>query len=77
MTRVQFLLEIDNILELPAGTIRGHERLNDLEKWDSTALLMFMALADENNGASLTPPQIVGCSTIADLLRVAQVDADS
>ena len=36
MTRDEFLLEMDETLGLPAGTLRGHEKLEELENWDST-----------------------------------------
>ena len=76
MTRTEFLLEMDEILDLPAGTLRGHERLEELQNWDSTSLITFIALA-ETNGVSISPGQIVTCSTVADLLRLAQTENSS
>jgi len=77
MTRTEFLLEMDEILDLPAGTLRGHEKLEDLQNWDSTSLITFIALAETNNGVSVSPGQIVTCSTVADLLRLAQAESIS
>ena len=74
MTRYEFLLEMDEILGLPAGTLRGHEKLEELERWDSTSLITFIALADANSGVSVSPDQIVNCSTVADLLRLARAE---
>jgi len=74
MTHDQFLLQMDEILGLPAGTVRGHEKLEELENWDSTALISFIVLAETNSSVSIPPDQIVTCSTVADLLRLAQVD---
>jgi hypothetical protein len=74
MTRTEFLSEMDAILELPAGKLTGAEKLEDLEQWNSTAMLGFIALADTNNGMSISPRQIVNCTTINDLLAVARVD---
>lgn len=74
MTRTEFLLEMDEILDLPAGTLRGHEKLEDLQNWDSTSLITFIALAETNNGVSVSPGQIVTCSTVADLLSLAQAE---
>ena len=74
MTRNEFLFEMDEILGLRAGTIRGAEKLDELENWDSTALISFIAMANANSGVSISPQQIVNCSTVADLLRLAQVD---
>ena len=74
MNRDEFLLQMDEILDLPAGTLRGHERLEELQNWDSTSLITFIALAESNNGVSISPGQIVTCSTVADLLRLAQAE---
>jgi acyl carrier protein len=76
MTRDEFLLEMDQILQLPAGTIRGHERLEELTNWDSTSLITLIALA-ETNGVCISPGQIVTCSTVADLLHLAQAESSS
>jgi acyl carrier protein len=77
MTREEFLLEIDEILDLKPGTLRGHEKLEDLKNWDSTALISLITMAETNNSAQISPDQVVGCSTVADLLRLAQVDGSS
>jgi hypothetical protein len=74
MTREEFLLELDGILETPAGTLKGSEKLEDLEQWNSTALMGFIALADTNNGARISPRQVVNCVAINDLLKLAGVD---
>jgi acyl carrier protein len=77
MTRDKFLLEMDEILGLPAGTLRGHEKLEDLATWDSIALINLIVLAETQNNASITPDQVVTCSTVADLLRLAGVEDKS
>lgn len=75
MNRDQFLLEMDEILGLPAGTLRGHEQLEELQNWDSTSLITFIALAETNNGVSISPGQIVTCSKVSDLLHLAGVES--
>jgi len=77
MTKTEFLLEMDEILGLRSGTIRGAEKLDELENWDSTALIGFVAMAEANSGVSISPHQIVSCATVADLLRLAQVEGGS
>jgi acyl carrier protein len=62
---------MDEILGLPARTLRGEEKLEDLENWDSTSLITLIALADTNNGVRISLGEIVNCSTVADLLRLA------
>jgi acyl carrier protein len=75
MTREEFLLQIDEILDLKPGTLRGGEKLEDLKNWDSTALISLIAIAEEQNGVPISPDQVVGCTTVADLLRLARVEA--
>jgi acyl carrier protein len=77
MTREEFLLEMDQILGLRAGTLRGEEKLEELQNWDSTALISLIVLAEQSNQAQISPDQVVGCSTVADLLRLARVDGTS
>ena len=74
MTRSEFLLEIDNILELAPGTLRGHEKLEELNNWDSTALISLLVLAESNTCVKISPYQVVNCSTVGDLLRLARVE---
>jgi acyl carrier protein len=74
MTREEFLLEMDDILELPAGTLQGHEKLEELHNWDSTALITLIVVAEGNSGVRISPSQIVNCSTVGDLLRLALVE---
>lgn len=75
MTREQFLMEMDQLLELAPGTLGGPEKLEDLEEWNSTAMISFIALADANNGTRVAPRQMVNCATVADLLALAHVDS--
>lgn len=73
----KFLLQMDEILGLRPGTLRGHEKLEDLENWDSTALVSLIVLAEANNGVQISPQEVVGCSTVADILRLARVENGS
>lgn len=73
MSRQDFLRSIDEILELPPGTVQGPEALDDFPLWDSTAMISFMALADSHNLTKLAPKQLAACVTVSDLLRLAGV----
>lgn len=77
MTRNEFLLEMDEILGLPAGTLRGEEKLEELENWDSTSLITLIAMADTNNGVRISLGEVVSCSTVGDVLRLAGTDNSS
>ncbi len=67
MQKHEFLLLLDELLELEPGTLKGPEALDNVEGWNSLAVISFMALVDEQFGISLQPRQIAACSTIADL----------
>ena len=73
MTREEFLRELDDILELASGTLNGAEKLEELEQWNSMAMISFIALAD-NNGTTVSPRLIAMCATINDLLELAHVN---
>jgi hypothetical protein len=70
MTNEEFLASMDENLELPSGTLKGPERLEDLEMWDSVSMMSYIALAD-THGVTIAPRQIVGCRTIDDLAKLA------
>lgn len=65
-----FLLLLDELLEQPAGTLRGDEPLEALPKWDSLAVLGFIVLAEQHFGVSVPASRVNGCRTVADLAAV-------
>jgi acyl carrier protein len=71
MDRVQLLRQFDEIVELPAGSLNGSESLETLERWDSLAMMSFIALASEQCGAALSPRELAKCTTVNDLLALA------
>ena len=77
MTRQEFLNEMSDILELSPDALTGPEKLEDLEQWDSMAMMSFIALADTNNGTRVSPRQIANSATVEDLLRLAHVEGES
>ena len=74
MTRKEFLLEMDDILGLRSGTLRGDEKLDELPNWDSTALIGLIVLAESMNDVHISPEQVIGCTSVADLLKLAKVE---
>jgi acyl carrier protein len=74
MSRDAFLLEIDEILGLRPGTLKGEEKLEELHNWDSTALIGVIVLAESASERHISPDQVVNCSTVADLVSLAGVD---
>lgn len=70
MTPEEFHLELDSILELPPGTIQGHETLESLSAWDSLAVLSFIAMADEKLKTQVSGKDIASCITVKDLVAL-------
>ena len=70
MKRSEFLLSLDELLELEPGTVKGSETLENLEGWNSLAVIGLMALMDERFGVSLQPRRIAACTTVADLMAL-------
>jgi hypothetical protein len=74
MDRLEFLKALDELLQMPHGTLKGAEKLEEVTNWDSVAMIEFVALVDTNNHVTLTPRQIAQCKTIDDLLALAKVE---
>lgn len=74
MTKADLLKSIDELLNLPEGTVKGSEKLDDIAEWDSMALVMYMSLADEKAGVKLAPRQLGACVTVNDLVALVPVE---
>ena len=70
MDRQTFLPLLDEELEVPPGTLKGPEKLEDLENWNSMALVGFVALVDEHFNYRVYTWQVVNCETLNDLLAL-------
>lgn len=70
MTREDFLLLMDELLELDPGTLKGLEPLDGLESWDSLSIVSFMGLAKARCGTTLSAKGIASCRTVDDLFAL-------
>ncbi len=68
MTRTEFLKLVDDLLELPLGTLKGDEALEELGRWDSMAAVDFLAVVDEHFELALSPQELASCKTVNDLV---------
>ncbi|WP_372399262.1 phosphopantetheine-binding protein [Azospirillum sp. HJ39] len=71
MDRKDFLLALDEMLELDPGTLSGDEVLESLDSWDSLAVISFIALVDEKTGVVVEGEKLAKARTVADLLALA------
>ncbi len=69
--RRAFLDAMAELLDLPSGTLNGTEALDQLENWNSLAVISVIALADERCGVVLQNKELVLCKTVNDVLRLA------
>ena len=70
MTRSEFYATIDDILELPAGTITGKETLTDVPNWDSLAVVNYIATCNGLFGVMLKGDRVKESKTIEDLIAL-------
>ena len=62
---------LDEVLELDAGTLRGDEKLEDVENWDSLAVISYIALVDEQFGIVIDSELLMEAKTVSDLYNLA------
>jgi acyl carrier protein len=70
MNSSEFLGELEEALEVPAGTFRLDDLLSASGYWDSMAALTFMALADQRLDVSVSGSQLKQCRTVRDLISL-------
>lgn len=70
MTRVEFLLALDEMLSFPPGTLKGNEVLENVECWDSLMVVNFLATVDEKFSVALPPKKVAACKTIDNLIAL-------
>ena len=70
MNRKDFLLALDEMLELDPGTLQGPETLADIDSWDSLAVISFIALADEKFNIVVAGEALAAAKTVDDLLKL-------
>ena len=67
MEQQDFLAALERALAMDKGTLELTQTLEDLENWDSMAVLEFQAIADEEYGLQVDPTAIDSMKTIGDL----------
>ena len=67
MEKMAFYSELEQMLELQKGTLRGDQSLSDMAEWDSLAVISFIALADSKYSVILQGKSVEACKTVDDL----------
>ena len=72
MNTTEFLLLLDELLELPGGTLKGPEPLRSFPQWDSLAVVSFLALAGSQLEMAVDPGKIATAETVSDLMELVK-----
>ncbi len=67
----KFLNLLEELLEMDLGTLRGDEKLDSLNGWDSLAVVGFIALMDRHFSLEVPAPEVTAAQTIGDLVALA------
>lgn len=61
---------MDQLLHLPAGSVKMEQELKGLNNWDSLTILEFIVMADTDYSRDLQPAEIAACKTVDDLAQL-------
>ena len=70
MSRDELLNKLAVIINQDADSLRGPERLEDLEDWDSLAVLSVISLLDEQFHVVVPATRIHEAQTIDDIVKL-------
>ena len=69
MQKEKFLELLDDLLNLPAGTLKGSDLL-EANDWSSVSALGLMALGDEQFNVLVEPSMLSKCRTVDDIVAL-------
>ena len=72
MTRVEFFKELGKTLMLEQGTLAPETKLRELSGWDSKGQVSVVSLLDEAAGTTPAPGVLQKCTTVGDILALAE-----
>jgi acyl carrier protein len=72
MTRENLLREIERMVEVAPGTLRGPEELGGLPGWDSMTQLTFIVHVERALGLRVPATRVAACRTVHDLLALVE-----
>jgi len=72
VTRQELYQTLDDILEIPAGSIKGDEPLSSLKNWDSLSVVSYIATCNGLFGVVLEGERVKNCATVRDLVDLVR-----
>ncbi len=67
MTRSDFVVKLDEIMDRPVGTTQFGQRLDAHSGWDSIAMMAFIAMVDAEFELRVAGPMLAAARTVDDL----------
>ena len=71
MKKNDFINLLEELLEISRGTLKGDDKLDSLNGWDSLAVVGFIALMDRHFSMEVPAPEVTAAKTIDDLIALA------
>jgi acyl carrier protein len=75
MGEKEILSELELIIEADPASLQSNAELAELDRWDSIAVVSFMAIADEKFGVILSAKELEKATTVADLINLVKKDS--
>ena len=72
MTTKEKLTMLEEMLEMDEGTINEEMGLDEIDEWDSMALLSFSVLIQDEFGKKVTATEVKKYKTVKELLEVME-----
>lgn len=71
---VEFLSYVEEVLELTKGTLTQNinNQLEEIEEWDSLAIMSFVSLLDETYQIEIEADELEKCSSPLDLFKLTK-----
>jgi acyl carrier protein len=74
MTVQEKLVLLEEMMELDEGILTLETELDDLEEWDSIAVISFIAMIDDEFNKTIKGSQIKEFKTVSDALAVMETE---
>lgn len=72
MTEKEKLAMLEEMLDLEEGVLTPDTLLDDLEEWDSIAIISLIALLDDEFNKTIKGTEVKEFKTVADVLKVME-----
>ena len=68
MTVQEKLNQLEELLDIETNTLSEEMELEDIDEWDSMAVISVIAMFDDDFSKVVTPDQIKGFKTVKDII---------